>query len=112
MKVTLFLFILFFHTVLCAQGFLPKTEDIPLMEGLNQIEEVASFDNPGERLVIISAESTVSEQEILSFYQKTLKNLGWKQITSHTFKRDADRFQIDMKAQKNKVQIQFILSQE
>ena len=94
-----------------AQNFLPKTEDIPLMDGLTRVEETASFDNPAERLVLISAETTQSPQNVTSFYKQTLTNLGWTQVAPNVFKRGSDSFAIKIFPKGKMATIQFRLSQ-
>jgi len=91
-----------------AQTFLPGTEDIPLMEGLMNVEETASFDNPSERMVLISAETSLTARSVFRFYSQTLSNLGWQEISPHFFKRGNDSFVIEIGDQN---QIQFRLSQ-
>ncbi len=105
---TLFLFLSF--SVL-AQTFLPGTEDIPLMDGLQNVEETASFDNPSERMVLISAETKTSPKKVLRFYRETLKNLGWTMKKTGQFERGADTFFIEVAPIQNRTQIQFRLSQ-
>lgn len=91
--------------------FLPGTEDIPLMDGLVNVEETASFDNPSERMVLISAETKISAQKIFSFYKQTLANLGWQEIKPHSFKRGNDSFFIEITPTPSINQVQFRLSQ-
>ncbi len=106
-----FLSFLFFSLVAWAQSFLPGTEDIPLMNGLEKVEETASFDTPEERMVLISAESNESASRILTFYKQTLENLGWQQKETRFFIRGKDSFVIEIIPSGKKNQIQFKLSQ-
>ena len=94
-----------------AQNFLPGTEDIPLMDGLKDVEETASFDSPTERMVLLSAETTLSAKQIFGFYQQTLTNLGWQQKKEGYFERGTDSFLIEIAPNGKKNQIQFKLSQ-
>lgn len=111
MKYALIAFMFWAMPVL-AQGFLPGTEDIPLMEGLTQVEETASFDNPTERMVLISAQTKLAKQNILEFYRKSLNNLGWQEKAPGQFKRGADSLFIDIIKMGKTNQIQFRLSQQ
>ena len=91
--------------------FLPGTEDIPLMDGLKNVEETASFDNPSERMVLVSAETRLSSQKISSFYKQTLNNLGWQEVKPNYFKRGNDSFFIEITPSSSINQVQFRLSQ-
>ena len=103
-----FFLITFWIFSVYADSFLPGTEDIPLMEGLKQVEETASFDSPQERMVLISAKMNSSQKSVFDFYSQTLKNLGWKEEKPHYFIRGNDSFSIEILDHN---QIQFRLSQ-
>ena len=101
------LFLLFWILPLKAESFLPGTEDIPLMEGITQIEETASFDNPAERMVLIGGETSLPAKKIFSFYNRTLANLGWVQKKPHYYERGADSLLIEItEGQVNQIQFQ------
>ncbi|MBR6231992.1 MAG: hypothetical protein IKQ99_02705 [Alphaproteobacteria bacterium] len=91
--------------------FLPGTEDIPLMDGLINVEETASFDNPSERMVLVAAETKLSSKKVYSFYEQTLNNLGWQEVKPHYFKRGNDSFAIEITPSSSINQVQFRLSQ-
>ena len=107
----LFPLILFWIFPVFAQTFLPGTEDIPLMNGLQQVEETASFDNPDERMVLISAETNLSPKKVFEFYRESLKNLGWTEQKTGQFNRGNDSFSIEITPTEKTSQIQFRLSQ-
>ena len=109
MKKWFVLFVLFSFPALAQ--FLPGTEDIPLIAGLKNVEETASFDNPSERMVLISAETKLSSKKISSFYKQTLNNLGWQEIRPNFFKRGNDTFFIEITSSSSTNQVQFRLSQ-
>ena len=94
-----------------AQTFLPGTEDIPLMDGLTQVEETASFDNPAERMVLVEAQTKLPPKKVSQFYKETLTNLGWTEKKTNTFERGNDSFSIDIISSEKTSQIQFRLSQ-
>lgn len=94
-----------------AQNFLPKTEDIPLMDGLTQVEETASFDTPAERMVLISAQTKLPPKKVEAFYRQTLVNLGWTQTAPNVFERGSDSFSLKISPKDQKTLIQFRLSQ-
>ena len=95
-----------------AEDFLPGTEDIPLMEGLEQVEEDASFDAPEERMVLVNARTTLPPARVALFYRRALRNLGWKEIKQNQFERGSDSFTINIMPRGRISQIQFRLSQE
>ena len=108
----LFLFILVFWILpALAQSFLPGTEDIPLMAGLTQVEETASFDNPAERMVLINAQTKKTRNDVLKFYKQTLVNLGWQVKKTDQFERGSDSLIIEITPNGKVNQIQFRLSQ-
>ena len=95
-----------------ADDFLPGTEDIPLMDGLEQVEEDASFDAPEERMVLVNARTTVPPVRVSLFYRKALKNLGWKEVKRDQYERGSDSFKIQIVPHGRSSHIQFRLSQE
>lgn len=111
MRYCFFLFFLLSILPAFGQSFLPGTEDIPLLDGLRQVEETASFDNPSERMVLISAQTQLSRHEVLTFYRQTLANLGWKEKSSGKFERGNDTLFIEITSDGKRNQIQFRLSQ-
>ena len=107
--VVVFVLILSFSAM--AQVFLPGTEDVPLMNGLKNVEETASFDNPSERMVLIGAETNLSEKAFIAFYRKSLSNLGWREVHPRYFERGSDSLSIEIVPSKQGNQVQFKLSQ-
>ena len=110
MKILLFLLGLWILPVM-AQNFLPGTEDIPLMDGLTQVEETASFDNPSERMVLISAQTSLPPKKVQAFYSQSLKNLGWTEVKPNVFERGSDSFSLEILKQGKMFQLQFRLSE-
>jgi len=110
MKKWFFLFLIWIFPVM-AQSFLPGTEDVPLMNGLTQVEETASFDTPSERMVLIEAQTSYPAQKILRFYKKNLLNLGWQTTDGRLFQRGSDSLSIEIiPGDKGRI-VQFKLSQ-
>ena len=103
--------ILLFALPVQAQTFLPGTEDIPQMNGLQGVEETASFDSPSERMVLIGAQTKLPVKKVLQFYKETLTNLGWIEKVKGQFERGNDSFSIEITPAKDSAQIQFRLSQ-
>ena len=107
-----FVFLLCFWILpVLAQAFLPGTDDIPLMNGLTQVEETASFDSPAERMLLVSAQTKLSSQKVLQFYRESLANLGWMEKEKGKFERGEDSFSIEISSKGPMRQIQFRLSQ-
>lgn len=110
MKYLVFLFC-FWILPIWAQTFLPGTEDIPQMNELTEVEELASFDNPAERMLLVGAKTKLSFSKVLEFYQESLSNLGWKNKGKGKFERGLDVFSIELNSDGDDHQIQFRLSQ-
>ncbi|MBQ7413323.1 MAG: hypothetical protein IJV07_03500 [Alphaproteobacteria bacterium] len=71
--------------------FLPGTDDIPLMDGLSLPEtNDFAFDTPAGQILAFDADTSFSQKQVLSFYQKTLTAMGWEQSKSNHFKRGND----------------------
>jgi len=73
-----------------AETFVEGLEDIPLMQGLTQLEdENISFDVPEGAFKSIKLETkTLTQKEILTFYEESLKNLGWRKTAKNTYERE------------------------
>ena len=73
------------------EAFFLTISDLPLMPGLEESPESALvFDNPGGRLVRISAAGTRTRQSILAFYGDTLPQLGWAAMAEDQFEREGE----------------------
>lgn len=63
------------------RGFLSTIGDVPLAEGLQELAEGGFvFDKPEGRIVQITAarSADISQAALVSFYSKSLPNLGWQ----------------------------------
>lgn len=72
---------LFFSAGLCwaAEGFVEGMDDVPLMDGLNQItQDDLSFGNEETRILeaYLSARK-INFSKVAQFYQESLPQLGW-----------------------------------
>jgi hypothetical protein len=85
-----------------ASAYLPGTEDVPLMKGLELVEDPIIFDKLEGRLVTLHAQGDVSEKDISQFYAATLPNLGWKKKADSLYARDGESFKISFEYSKNK----------
>jgi len=79
-----------------AQGaFISTLEDLPLMPGLNEEEGGMVFDSPSGRIVEAFATGNVSQGEVLSFYEDTLPQLGWRSLGNHVYKRENEILKLE-----------------
>lgn len=102
-----FLFVLLFFCFFSFSGvaadaaFMSGFEDLPLMDGLKQSEDVPlSFDSPGGRIIEAYAQSDeLEKQKIIDFYDKTLPQLGWarlKKSKSPSYTREGEELTISV----------------
>ncbi len=69
--------------------FFSSLNDVPLMQGMEEVESRAiSFDKPGGRISEAYAVIyDLKKIDILYFYQQTLPQLGWGQVSASKFFR-------------------------
>lgn len=84
--------------------FFSMMPDIPIKPGLEEIEEQAlSFDKPQGRIIESIAEvQNGREDDILSYYQSSLPQLGWRQKNATTFTRDSERLILNFESYESK----------
>ncbi len=111
MKIVSSVFVLLWAIAVFAQGFLPATEDVPVMDGLYQVEEEATFDSPSEKMTIISAKSQEKPDKVSNYYRQILMNLGWTVIEKNHYVRGSDTLTLEMTTGKETT-IQFKLVQK
>ncbi len=85
-----------------ASAYLPGTEDVPLMKGLELVEDPIIFDNLEGRLVTLHAQGEISEKEVSQFYAGTLPNLGWKKKADSFYVRDKESLKISFAYSENR----------
>jgi hypothetical protein len=91
-------------------GFLPGTEDVPLMPGLRaSAKDVVLFDKPQGRIVETSASGKVSREAVLSFYRESLPQLGWSRADERHFLRDGERLSLDFDGKDGNLTVAFTL---
>ena len=88
-----------------AAGFLSTIDDMPLADGVVEIEDGAMvFDKPAGRIVQVTAlrDGDVAVADIRRFYADTLPNLGWRPVTLEdqglTFARKGETLRITLTA--------------
>jgi len=100
---------LVFFCVFAHATFIEST-DIPLMDGMEVDENDSfSFDTPSGQIMTVSARTKLSTQEVQSFYQSALAELGWQKRNKTTYYRDQDELtlQIAPVAHGTSLKIQF-----
>ncbi len=86
--------------ILCGASFVEGLEDLPMPQNWHQVDdETISFGNAQTNFVEIYIESeSESFEELISFYKKTLPQLGWKYMNknggSYTFEREKESLSI------------------
>ena len=98
-----------FFCALAHATFIGST-DVPLMDGMEINENDGfSFDTPSGQIMTISAHTKASVQEVKSFYQNTLAELGWQKKNNTTYHRDQDELvlQVVSASKGSNLKIQF-----
>jgi len=92
-------------------GYVPGTEDVPLMPGLAaEAESALLFDKPQGRIVEASARGAVSRRAVLAFYQESLPQLGWHPAGERHFQREGERLSLDFDGNDGNLLVGFSLA--
>ncbi|MCE3254688.1 MAG: hypothetical protein K0R25_182 [Rickettsiaceae bacterium] len=91
------------------------TDDIPLFEGLNLVEEESSnFDTVAGNILISKYSGNCKLRSVKKFYLGTLPQLGWKlsekESDKITFNREEDNLEIRFDDNKDKLGVRFFIS--
>ena len=99
-------------TMALADGrFVSGIADLPLMPGLEEIEESAMvFSKPEGRIVEVMARGAVTREAASAFYDQTLPQLGWRPHRAGDWRRENEILRLDMKDGEYGVVIQFTLT--
>ena len=90
--------------------FLPGTEDIPLMPGMQLSEtDDFSFDSPMGQVLTVTATTDQTAKEIYQFYDSALISLGWERRSAGAYVRGRDSLKLTFPAA-GKVQFDITLS--
>ena len=96
---------------LAADRFVTGIADLPLMPGLQEIEDSAMvFSKPEGRIVEIMVSGAVSRDAVSSFYERTLPQLGWRRVEAESWLREKELLRYDMRESKKGIVIQFSLT--
>lgn len=98
-----------------SHDFAQGSEDVPLLVGMEKIfEESLGFDSSSGSIMSSSYETKIGSEEIKSFYQKTLPQMGWKMKKTITkklvFKRENESLEIEIFKKSNKTIVKFFIS--
>ena len=92
-----------------ADTFVFGFEDLPLMNGLNQIQqESVLFDTPQGRIVPASATGAVTREAVVSFYRETLPQLGWIALDDQTYRREGEVLRLEITNIDRVLMVQFL----
>ena len=85
---------------LSATDFVKGSEDIPLLNNLEQIEsDNVSFDSEAGSIASVDYSSSIDLEAVQEFYLKTLPQMGWKlthnDLRSSRFTRDGEKLEIE-----------------
>jgi len=103
MRYAFLLFMIIF--ALPVQAFEPRffnsLHDIPIMEGLVEIEEAAiSFDKANGRIAQARAMSEdLTQSTIIQFYDKTLPQMGWIQQSTGLYQREMEQLRLSFESE-------------
>ena len=91
-------------------GWVPGTEDVPLMPGLAPTGDAGLvFDKPQGRIVEASAHGSVSRHAVLAFYQESLPQLGWRAAGERQFLRDGEQLSLGFNGHDGNLLVDFTL---
>ncbi|MGH6969295.1 MAG: hypothetical protein ACREEL_04000 [Stellaceae bacterium] len=96
-----------------ADGFVPGTEDLPLMPGLVSVDGSAVvFDKPEGRIVESAAHGKLSRYAVTRFYVQTLPQLGWRHAagTAATWTRAGERLHLDFRGPPGDLTVGFTIA--
>jgi len=96
-----------------ADGFVPGTEDLPLMAGLVSVAGSAVvFDKPEGRIVESAARGKLTRYAVTRFYTQTLPQLGWRHIAGvpATWTRAGERLRLDFRGPDGDLTVGFMLA--
>ena len=81
---------------LAASRFVTGFDDLPLMQGMTEIPDTnVSFDTTAGRIVIAFVRTSADREKIMTFYQTTLAQLGWRKHNEAGFLREEEVLNFD-----------------
>ena len=93
------------------QAFFTALSDLPLMAGLAEDPgDVLVFDNPGGRIVQVSATGDLAAGDVRAFYTATLPQLGWQAVESDRFAREGEELTVTYAREGAVLRVRFSLA--
>ena len=77
-----------------AQRFISVIEDLPLMAGLSEVGEGVQFSTSQGRIAEVTTMGKVKREAVISFYESTLPQLGWKRVAKGRFAREEETLEL------------------
>jgi hypothetical protein len=94
-----------------AADFVPGTEDVPVMPGLNPVADSALvFDKPQGRIVEAQFQGKLKREQIAAFYAETLPQLGWQAAGADSWQREGEILHLEFGRTEGDVTVGFSLS--
>jgi hypothetical protein len=95
-----------------AEGFVGGTDDVPLMDGLTEVEGAGTvFDNASGRIVEAFASGDMDAATVARFYEDTLPQLGWRAEGDGGFTREGEHLAI-VTVEGERLTVRFTLTPE
>jgi len=98
-KLTFSVMFLFLASPAFAQEFFANLPDVPLMSGLEEMDELAlNFDKPEGRIIVGAANipDSFNEDAIYAYYSKVLPAFGWARVHDSSYLRGAEKLNIEI----------------
>ena len=93
-----------------AGGYVPGTEDVPLMPGLAPVGDAPLvFDKPEGRIVEAQARGKLARAGVRDFYGATLPQLGWSG-GADVWRREGEVLRLDFRGRDGDLTVGFTLS--
>ena len=85
-----------FSTVFAGDKFITGFSDLPIMPGMRELPDAdVSFDTTSGRIVIAFVRTDRKANSVMVFYDRVLRQLGWKKKSSRVFIRDEESLTFD-----------------
>ncbi|MFK7839782.1 MAG: hypothetical protein AB8B83_05570 [Bdellovibrionales bacterium] len=98
MRFIFLIVILFFSFDVRAQSFFSTLPDIPLMDGLEEINDQAFvFDKPQGRILVgmASIDSKISDSQAEHYYARVLPQFGWQKMGDKLYARQNEMLTLE-----------------
>jgi len=93
-----------------APRFMSVIDDLPLMEGLQEIGDGVQFATSGGRIAEVTAKGSMTKTDVLDFYARTLPQLGWTYIKPDQFVREGETLELVFEKTEGPLNVRFALA--